>query len=608
MSLEQLVRGPNSGVERLNSSFEAPVVSRDLIMARLRSSPHTNKLQSSPRNSPRNHQDSPSRQLELDLERTFANIRLHDQESQKLYVYHRKVVQDELDAKEYAQAVVHKAGIDDALAKHDIVRQQAVAVLEAHIREEEERRRREEEERRRREAEEKRRLEEERRIREENERKAREAREKAEAARRAAEERARAEQEEREQKQRENTAKREQEAKQQAEADATAAKKKQADDAQAAAEKEVADRAAAAKAAGFSNPDLPWSSNPQVRQKHYLDIHQKLKAFRKEFWAAAKKDQNLKHIIGDMRRAMRTEVGKFTIHDKQTNSLATNKIKAYLVKAKDEISSPPVALSDYLPPHLSLLDKNTTKIPALLLYLVSILSKALISAFTGECSVNPLRADPLGTMAAQIFSLAELQFHRNVPSPNSGQHYDRFGGNAPTPPMTPSSVSLISILMAKFHATAPILFGINGSETTQQGRVRLGWRREDGAFVPTPAHYDRLVGLAAGYAAISLRNFSKAKNKTNPYPPIHFWESLMHILNTPSNQVQTSHILLLKNMLEFSLDRFILFFGSNGIAALRGALIQFPKTIPSELATKPEARSLALLAETWRTEKNFSLT
>ena len=309
-----------------------------------------------------------------------------------------------------------------------------------------------------------------------------------------------------------------------------------------------------------------------------------------------------------MRRLIRTSVGQLTIFDKEANKVAINKIKNSLLDATDQIPSPPVILNDYLPPHLSLLDKNTTTIPSLLLYLVSIFSKALTAAFTGECAVHPANADPFGTMAAQIFSLPELQYHRNIPSTNSGLHYDRFGGSVPTPPMTPSSVSLISILMAKLHAVGPILFGISGSETTQQGRTRLGWRKQDGGFIPALNHYDRQVGLAAGYASISLRNFSKARGKTNPCPPSHFWESFSYIINTPGDKVQISHILVLKTLLEVGFDRFILFFGSDAIAALRKAVVEFPRTFPAELASKPETRSLVMIADTWRNEKNFSLT
>jgi nucleoporin GLE1 len=255
-----------------------------------------------------------------------------------------------------------------------------------------------------------------------------------------------------------------------------------------------------------------------------------------------------------------------------------------------------------LPAHLNLGDNGTTTVPSLLLYLLSIFSKAVMAAFVGECAVNAKAAEPIGTLVAQIFSMPDLQFARNAPAN---------GSSRPVP-----SQSLIPILMCKFHAAAPILFGISGSESTAAGKLRLGWRLDriddsadsKRAFTTQNKHYDRLTGLGVGYASIALRNFSKARFQ-NPWPPVHFWSSLAHIINTPPQEVQTSHLILLKNMLENnSIDRFVLFFGAAGIAALRQAVVEFPKTLPHEMQEKQVAKSLQLMMEGWKKENHFSLT
>lgn len=583
-------------------------------MAKSRS-PVANNLTNHP--SPRNrYNDSPSRQLHHNLEDSIAQLHLYDSERQKLHAYQRKSVQDELDARELAQAMAHKAEIDHAIARHEIVRQQAVAVLEAHIREEEERKRQqEEEERRQQEEQARRKAEETRRINEERERRAKEEREKAAAAKRAAERRAQAEEEEKQRQERESAAEQQRQAEQKAQADAEAAKAKQ-----------KPAQPAALTASAPPGDEAAWSSNPEIRHRQYLGIHRQLKVFRKDFWTAAKKDPRLKDIIGNMRREIRTSVGQLTTADKLTNSkvvspsprpvisqshaVQISKTKSTLLSALRDIPSPPIKVNTYLPPHLGLLDNNTTEIPGLVIYLLSCFSKAVVNAFVGECVINIKSAEPIGIMVAQIFSIQELQFKRNVPSPDSGVHYKAFGGTVPTPPMTPSAVSLISILMSKFHAAAPILFGISGDEKLAAGRLRLGWRRElagsQKSFVPDSKHYDRLAGLGAGYAAISLRNFGKGP-RTNPWPPYHFWETLSFISNTNPLEVQPSHLIVLKSLLQNSVDSIIHFFGDEGFAALRKVAIEFPGQLAPHIQQSSAATSLTALVDIWKRERNLHL-
>ncbi|KIX95445.1 uncharacterized protein Z520_08962 [Fonsecaea multimorphosa CBS 102226] len=570
----------------------------------------------SARDSPRARRtdDSPSRQLQWELERALSQIHLHEIERSKLHAYQKRQQQEELDARESAQAEAHRIELNAAKAQHEVVRKQAEAVLQAYIKQEEEdRRRREEEERRRLEEEERRRkaeaeakaqaqekeqarrrAEEERRTREEKERRDREERARQEAERQAKqkaeeEELKRREKDAAEQKHREEKAKAEQEA---------------------ALRREEAEKAAAAKvpppqptAALGQGKDISPAPEVEAQHSNYLVLHKKLKKFRSDFWVAAKKDPALKPHVGDMRRAIRTSVGQLT-DDKVGNKKAHDRVRSTLQQALKDRPSPPVSVSEYLPAHLNLGDNGTTTIPSLALYLLSIFSKAVIGGFVGECAVNPKAAEPIGTLVAQIFSMPELQFPRSVPSTAD-----------PSQPSKPTSVSLISILMSKFHATAPILFGISGRESTAAGKHRLGWRLDritddpdsKKAFVNENKHYDRLTGLGVGYASIALRNFSKAK-VSNPWPPVHYWASLAHIANTPPQEVQTSHLVLLKSMLENNaIERFVLFFGAAGIAALRQAAVDFPRTLPKEVQEKPATKTLVLMVEGWKKEKNFSL-
>lgn len=186
-------------------------------------------------------------------------------------------------------------------------------------------------------------------------------------------------------------------------------------------------------------------------------------------------------------------------------------------------------------------------LPGIFIWLLNIFSKMLIKQLVDEAGVTPKAADPIGVLAVSIFAQKDLLW-RNT--------------------------SLIDILIAKLRIVCPVLFGLRGSEKTEEGRDRLGWWKENGTFIPEQVHNVRMTGLGAGYAAIALRDFSRSAMR-NPYPPSRYWQSMAAILNTP--QPSSTHYLVLKAMIENYESRFLTFYGSAARAALRLALVQFPE-------------------------------
>lgn len=223
-----------------------------------------------------------------------------------------------------------------------------------------------------------------------------------------------------------------------------------------------------------------------------------------------------------------------------------------------------------------------TQYPAILLFMLNHFAKAIISQFAQEVSRAPHAADAIGILVAQVFSTPEFLWNGH---------------------------SLIDILWAKYHKVCPVLFGIYGSEKNAAGRARLGWHVDGGAEVDKQEHHDRMVGFGAGFGAITLRDFTKSKN--NPPAPVHlFWTSLARILNTPPNEQTPTHYVVLNNMLRHSVPRFVSFYGTTAIAALRKACIDFPSTGPMGPGGKgADAAVLALqsLPLTWQKEINFTL-
>ena len=256
----------------------------------------------------------------------MSQVHLHEIESSKLHAYQKRQQRDELDAREAAQAHVHRMELNAAHAQHEVIRKQAEAVLQAYVKkEEEERRKREEEE------EKQRRIEEEMRRKEEDE-----ARKKAEQERRAREEQEYRERQERAREAAERRAKEEATAAEKKRNEEEATQQRQREDQarldQEAALKRKEEAAAVAKAAEASqlattnaSRSRPQGSATNVEKLHndYLALHKKLKSFRSDFWASTRTDPALKPHVGDMRRAMRTSVGQLT-DDRAANRTAVS--------------------------------------------------------------------------------------------------------------------------------------------------------------------------------------------------------------------------------------------------------------------------------------------
>ena len=207
---------------------------------------------------------------------------------------------------------------------------------------------------------------------------------------------------------------------------------------------------------------------------------------------------------------------------------------------------------------------------------MNICAKAIISQFINEGGANTKAADPIGVFAAHIFSQKDFQWRGK---------------------------SLIDILMAKYRIVCPVLFGFRGNDKTERGRHAIGWRKDGSSWVTEQSHNDRMTGLGAGFASLSLRDFSKT-SKTNPYPPSNYWKALVGIVNSPAGETSNTQYVVLRSMIEGHEQRFLNFYGNAALAALRLALVEFPKKAPQNAMA---AGSLRALADMLRSEQGLIL-
>lgn len=258
--------------------------------------------------------DSPSRQLMLDLERALSQTQIHETELHKVHIYGQRLFREHLDLIDAKRAQEDVAALDAAASRHEAVRKDAEAELQLWYQEveEQERLRKEDEGRRLCEQQARAKAEAERKAKSEAERQARIEKEQA-AAKKLAEEKAKAEEAER-RKREDALAQEKAESERKLKEEQTLAKANRQAAEEQAAKQQAAREAAEAERSIQSQGQLSTGSNPDKETSHqrYLQIHQNLKKFRKEFWAQCKKDANLKTKVGDMRRAIKTSVGQLT--------------------------------------------------------------------------------------------------------------------------------------------------------------------------------------------------------------------------------------------------------------------------------------------------------
>lgn len=192
----------------------------------------------------------------------------------------------------------------------------------------------------------------------------------------------------------------------------------------------------------------------------------------------------------------------------------------------------------------------------MLCFLLNWFAKYIIQQFLAETAVDTETANHLGVLLVGVMARPEFKFN---------------------------GMPLMDFFWAKYHRVCPPLFGIVGAENLRSGRDRIGWwaDKDTGNLVSRSDHYNRMTGLGAGFAAVTLRNFSKSKNDS-PAPNRLYWEALARIVNTPAQQVMCTQYVLIKAMLEHSVIRFIDVYGQAGVAAIRKALVDFPKIGPRD--------------------------
>lgn len=217
---------------------------------------------------------------------------------------------------------------------------------------------------------------------------------------------------------------------------------------------------------------------------------------------------------------------------------------------------------------------NNGLLPVLYIYALNAVSRSVCKQWVMEAADNPEKAQAVAILALRVFSAKETKW---------------------------CGKSLLDILVAKVYITCPILLGARGDpgldkdgkvlrDNSDLGKRRLGWRQAKDAegrkmvkqegnvqrqvFIDENTHYSRIKGIAAGFAALTLRYF-RAGN--HPCPTYNYWFALEKIVNCAPAHVTASHCMVLQGLVQSQFEQFIKFYGNFGVEALQLALVRFAK-------------------------------
>tara|TARA_R110002003_G_scaffold702_15_gene21219 strand:+ start:7980 stop:9329 length:1350 start_codon:yes stop_codon:yes gene_type:complete len=314
----------------------------------------------------------------------------------------------------------------------------------------------------------------------------------------------------------------------------------------------------------------------QVHAK-YLQLHARMKEFRVAFANQHKqKTSPLKGPVGDTRRNIRLRLGQINT-DRKDSVAAIKKLREDSFNVALSTPGPMIDIRPYLisqdvPP---VANEAEAQYPAFLLYLWICFEKFVLKQFEKEAASTDGRTiQEIGLIAASLLA---------------DQRYMWKG------------IPLTDVVLAKLHRICPILFGIRGTMNTAEGRVRLGWLPIDKNAPSEEQYGQRMRGLGAGYAALSLRSFNA---KAPAIPMSEYWRAIVSICNTPSEDLWPGHFAILYGLIRDYYKKFLTFYGAQARGVLRRATIDLPARAPPRC--KDAAGPVSVLPLGWRKE-NISM-
>lgn len=382
-----------------------------------------------------------------------------------------------------------------------------------------------------------------------------------EEERRKEEERLRKIEEERQRQIKLEQQRREEEAKRKAEAEAAAKAKAEAE-AKAKAEREAAAVAAAAKkkaeeeaaAKALKEAEVKAKADAKAKSRtagtalinrlqieaDFLKHKQKIADIKTQILQPVTENKQMKSFCFQAKRKVRPKLGQLTHSQRQLQEIYNS-----LIQAVDEC-------------------RNANEI--VYHWVLNFFAKAVVAQAEVETIVSIQTATPLGKLAAMMMVRYE---------------------------------PLKELLLARFVKKCPLVIGYTCAIDTEEGRIRMGWKRKGGKWEEPNSYSERLSGICAVWTAITISQVDTA-GQPHPYPIENSWRFAARLANTPVELLTDTHFSVMGIWWDVASEIFLNEYGRQGQKLLE---LIHTKWIAQVAERKyPAALRLLLLGEDWKKE------
>ncbi|ANB12105.1 nucleoporin GLE1 [Sugiyamaella lignohabitans] len=320
------------------------------------------------------------------------------------------------------------------------------------------------------------------------------------------------------------------------------AEKKAAEEAKAKAAAEAAAAKAAAEEAAKSRQYTDWTKV----DKEFAQRKAKIVEIKEKILAPVSADANLRKYCFQNKRHIKVKLGQLTDSRGQLQTILRELFDVFEQAKKFN--------------HLTYL------------WLLNFFAKGVVAQAETETIVAVQSAVPLGTLAT--FCMAQFP-------------------------------ELVDLLLARFVKKCPQVIGYSCNIDTEEGRIRMGYKRKNEKWEDDAVYSERVSGMCSVWTVITMTEQLKGTPFNHPYPFSNTWRFLARQLNKDPELVQNGDFAAVAAWWDIASERFVQVYGRQAIKALQLASGPWAMLKPDQRF--PAALRLQLLGEEWRKKGKLSV-